>query len=104
MDEDSQAKRGAGGLLSPAAPAPEQLLGGQEEAVVPLAAASGHSQSVPVGPVLEAAACASQAGCIVTVFCDCSFYRKCFCPCVGIFLIALLYLAKVLIDPNYLSS
>lgn len=49
MDEDSQAKRGAGGLLSPAAPAPEQLLGGQEEAVVPLAAASGNSQECPSG-------------------------------------------------------
>lgn len=61
-------------------------------------------RSVPVGPVLEAAACASHAGCIVTVFCDCSFYRKCFCPCVGIFLIALLHISKVLIDPNYLSS
>lgn len=45
MDEDSQAKQGAGGLLSPAAPAPEQLLGGQEEAVVPLAAASGSTES-----------------------------------------------------------
>ena len=51
MDEDSQAKplKGGWAAVSSQPPAPDQLLGGQEEAVVPLAAASGHSQECPGG-------------------------------------------------------